>query len=745
MRRNERNALLIKAKQEYGTYDVSGKSFKINQLVEKGNFPDDFNTYFYIYVSYETASSSNGVLTIVPNGGSTGNNTYGFTINNTGISNMPLVNGHKYLMTLQVKNTQSDDIRFRLGNYTEYKSVSANTWTQIGCLVNYVSGSKVVNIVAKTDSLYTSSDTIQFRNFIITDLTDIDLGTITTLSQFYATPQGQYLQKVGYIPYNTGSIVDGRSPLEFQMTQYNQYIKSANSGTLYELTLTRLSEFSIKMNGTLGSETRYVGVSSNQITTIANHKYFALSKLESGSITGGDNAPRFNLYSLFGRTYAITSENIITATSSITSNAGYIIYPNSVCDNAVVSFQLIDLTQLYGAGNEPTTIEQFWNSDLGKLIKKVGYLPYSTTNKPYFKTSLLYELPNDYQEVEYIESTGTQYIDTGITNEKLDIDCKIKPTNSDTATYGFAFGYRTDSGVNHFLCPIKNASSYIFQYGNSTNGVQVGSSYNNVYTLFTNGNKITLNGTTTTVNEYTFTKYGNIYLFALNQDGLLQTRPQNKTQIYYFRMYQNGKLVRNFIPCYRRIDGEIGMYDTINDVFYFNQGTGNFTKGADVVHTRIYLKSAGNAHDVYRNTTGKITKWVESVDLGTLTWATYGISNDGFASTGISTFVKKPTTSGDKANIQCGIYETTDANDTYSYHRGNKIIAVSASGQLCIYDSSMVGKTTAEFKTAMSGVILNYERSSSLTETTNIPSIRLPRDIVKCVDGNGVELGIERR
>ena len=37
-------------------------------------------------------------------------------------------------------------------------------------------------------------------------------------------------------------------------------------------------------------------------------------------------------------------------------------------------------------------------------------------------------------------------------------------------------------------------------------------------------------------------------------------------------MYYNGTLVRDFIPCYRNSDNEIGLYDLVNDIFYTNQG-----------------------------------------------------------------------------------------------------------------------------------------------------------------------------
>lgn len=40
--------------------------------------------------------------------------------------------------------------------------------------------------------------------------------------------------------------------------------------------------------------------------------------------------------------------------------------------------------------------------------------------------------------------------------------------------------------------------------------------------------------------------------------------------------------MRNFIPCYRRSDNVIGLYDLVENKFYTNAGTGNFLKGPDV-------------------------------------------------------------------------------------------------------------------------------------------------------------------
>lgn len=53
-------------------------------------------------------------------------------------------------------------------------------------------------------------------------------------------------------------------------------------------------------------------------------------------------------------------------------------------------------------------------------------------------------------------------------------------------------------------------------------------------------------------------------------------------KVYRLKLYENDVLVRDYVPCYRTSDNVIGLYDTVNKVFYQNNGTGSFNKGNDV-------------------------------------------------------------------------------------------------------------------------------------------------------------------
>jgi hypothetical protein len=51
-------------------------------------------------------------------------------------------------------------------------------------------------------------------------------------------------------------------------------------------------------------------------------------------------------------------------------------------------------------------------------------------------------------------------------------------------------------------------------------------------------------------------------------------------KLYSFKLYDNGTLIRNYIPAKRASDSVIGLYDTVNNEFYENAGTGTFIAGS---------------------------------------------------------------------------------------------------------------------------------------------------------------------
>lgn len=188
-------------------------------------------------------------------------------------------------------------------------------------------------------------------------------------------------------------------------------------------------------------------------------------------------------------------------------------------------------------------------------------------------------LPSIYQQVEYIESTGTQYLDI---EERAfgssEIECKFQFTQN---LAGFIFGARKTSSANQTTLLI-NSSGYLVCCAMAFAAQNIQKYDNNVHSIVMNSktvvfdNEITLNFTNGVPSPTT------LNLFACNDESIGEGYSKSYSRIYYFRMSNNGILIRDLIPCYRISDDVIGMYDMVNGVFYTNKGTGTFLKGADV-------------------------------------------------------------------------------------------------------------------------------------------------------------------
>ena len=198
---------------------------------------------------------------------------------------------------------------------------------------------------------------------------------------------------------------------------------------------------------------------------------------------------------------------------------------------------------------------------------------------------------NDYQLVEYIESSGEEYIDTLY---KPNNNTRVYTSYYKTNDYSFVFGARTNYSVNDFFEFYDNSTrAYWAQFYNRNVGETIISHNNNTIHKVNMGNGYAtiddqkLNITDTTA---TFTGTYNLFIFGLNESGSIEGRKLNG-RIYEFKIYDNGAIVRSMMPAVRKSDNIIGMYDTVNNTFYVNKGTGSFTKGNNIYKEIINLVS----------------------------------------------------------------------------------------------------------------------------------------------------------
>ena len=200
-----------------------------------------------------------------------------------------------------------------------------------------------------------------------------------------------------------------------------------------------------------------------------------------------------------------------------------------------------------------------------------------------------YELPEQYQEIEYLESDGNQYIDTGhIFTGRTTFDLDIMETKHGNSEWCMFIGVR-DAGWSKQLIMSCNTSGLIGgDYGATGSALQgsqadMRNNLAHIETRIESSNyKVYLNnGVYATTPYQEFNSELNGYLFGFNVAGNAHMREAH-FRIYACKIYEDGVIVRNFVPCYNKENNIAGFYDMANDVFYPNSGTGAFINGNNV-------------------------------------------------------------------------------------------------------------------------------------------------------------------
>ena len=175
-------------------------------------------------------------------------------------------------------------------------------------------------------------------------------------------------------------------------------------------------------------------------------------------------------------------------------------------------------------------------------------------------------------ELEYIEASGTQYIDTGFKpNSNTRVVCKVSSNQGSSSSHPYIFGAGIAYGNTAF-----EASTWTAAFGNNATTTAFDIADNQIHVIDFDKNVIKIDNITKWTSSGTFNSNFNLYLFGWNLNGSFNGSLIGR--IYECSIYDNGKLVRSFVP-WRDENGNIGMYDTLNSKFYANSGTGTFTPG----------------------------------------------------------------------------------------------------------------------------------------------------------------------
>lgn len=184
-------------------------------------------------------------------------------------------------------------------------------------------------------------------------------------------------------------------------------------------------------------------------------------------------------------------------------------------------------------------------------------------------------VPAGYTEVEWIQSSGTQYIDSGATETSdMAVSCHF---DVDTVASDYLFGSQQNSGSLSYNGIFKNN---MLEYNYAEVGFTAANSIELAEEVVGSTNNITINGVSHTLSTGT-PQNVSMLIFGIRRNTGAMRPYGGKAKLRYFKIKKGSNAVRNFVPC-KNPDGVVGLYDLVGGEFYGNSGTGAFTAGADV-------------------------------------------------------------------------------------------------------------------------------------------------------------------
>ena len=209
------------------------------------------------------------------------------------------------------------------------------------------------------------------------------------------------------------------------------------------------------------------------------------------------------------------------------------------------------------------------------------------------------DLPAGYTQIDYIQSTGTQWIGTGYlpkTNSCLQADWQFIGSinrsggggspigcSEDSAAISFSMNFSSTSGQDNRLYTWfdkgsgKGGSSIYFEI---TTAIRTS---RNTFTLDAKNGLANYGGVSKDVQKKTTTHSVNTFVLFGSNTGTVTPLKYYGLRLFGFKIYEGDTLVRDFVPCIKKVgDATVaGLYDAAHPEagdasFYANQGTGDF-------------------------------------------------------------------------------------------------------------------------------------------------------------------------
>lgn len=203
-------------------------------------------------------------------------------------------------------------------------------------------------------------------------------------------------------------------------------------------------------------------------------------------------------------------------------------------------------------------------------------------------------LPKGFTELEYLESSGTQYIDTGIATDGT-YTVRAKMQISSGSAWGRAFKTSDYDIGGCSFCRFLTVSGYYYLhflyywggafYGDRPNYTDVEWDKNepNVLEAVEGVKSVKINGQNSLARNLNTLNVdasnpNNLTHYVFWANGLFSNgNGKARMKLYQFALMDGtGHTVLDFVPALRESDGVAGMFDRVSKQFFVNKGTGSF-------------------------------------------------------------------------------------------------------------------------------------------------------------------------
>ena len=386
-------------------------------------------------------------------------------------------------------------------------------------------------------------------------------------------------------PEPVGPLPEGYTQLEYIESTGTQWIDTGITPTQDYTLYTKVAFLGSSGTNVLGTRD-----SSNDTTNRFGIISFGASSLfgafyGTNSVTGKAVDQNPHEFSIGPDGFIMDEETVSVQQTNFSCSYPIILFGfNNGANGIVGAEEKVYSCKIYSDGQLVRDFIPCINPDgiIGLYDKETAIFYQNSGSGIFLKGPELVTLPSGYKQLEYIQSTGTQYIDTGFApnqDTRIILDAQIQETPDE---YTWLYGARKAGSQAAF--------GFFWNYTSDKFGGTYGSSQvditSNVGALVRllvdqNRNQLTFNGQSYTFPVATFQTPVNLPLLARNTNGTLAAYISAK--VWSAQLFDDGQLIRDYVPC-KNPSNEVGLYDLVNNKFYGNSGIGAFTAGPEIVY-----------------------------------------------------------------------------------------------------------------------------------------------------------------